>query len=56
MKGVDSIGFLITDPESVNENNFKILLKDIHIESVELNFHCNGKAKEILDILIRIAD
>ncbi len=33
MKGVDSLGFIIADPESVNEKNFKILLKDIHPES-----------------------
>jgi methylmalonyl-CoA mutase len=54
MKGVDSLGFIIADPETVNENNFKTLLKDIHIEIIEINFLCNGKAKEILDVLIKI--
>ena len=53
MKGVDSLGFIITDPETVNQKNFEILLKDIHIESVEINFLCNGKAKEILECLIK---
>jgi len=54
MKGIDSLGFIITDPESVNEKNFRILLKDIHIEIIEINFLCNGKAKEILDLIIKI--
>ena len=53
MKGVDSLGFIISDPESVSEDNFKILLQDIHLESIEINFLSNGKAKEILDILIK---
>ncbi len=55
MKGIDSLGFIITDPESVNEDNFNILLSDIHLESIETNFRSAGKAKEILDILINIA-
>jgi methylmalonyl-CoA mutase len=55
MKGVDSLGFIISDPESVIENNFKVLLRDIHLESIETNFLSNGYAKEILDILIMIA-
>jgi methylmalonyl-CoA mutase len=55
MKGVDSLGFIITDPETVNEKNFEILLRDIHIENIEINFLCNGKAKEILELIIKIA-
>jgi methylmalonyl-CoA mutase len=55
MKGVDSLGFIITDPESVSEDNFTILLKDIHLESIETNFQSAGNAKEILNILIKIA-
>ena len=56
MKGIDSLGFIITVPESVSESNFKILLHDIHIEDIEINFLCNGKAKEILAGIIKIAD
>jgi methylmalonyl-CoA mutase len=56
MKGVDSTGFIIADPESVSEESFKILLRDIHLENIEANFYSNGRAREILDILIRIAD
>ena len=55
MKGVDSLGFIIVDPDTVSEENFKILLEGIHIESIELNFWCNGKAGEILEILNKIA-
>jgi methylmalonyl-CoA mutase len=54
MKGIDSLGFIITDPDSVCEMNFEILLHDIYIENVEINFLCNGKAKEILDIIVKI--
>jgi methylmalonyl-CoA mutase len=55
MKGIDSLGFIITDPESINEERFKILLKDIRLESIETNFSSAGKAKEILNILVNIA-
>lgn len=55
MRGVDSIGFIITDPESVCEKNFELLLKDIHLESIEINFLCNGKAKEIVDLINKLA-
>lgn len=55
MKGVDSLGFIITDPESVSLENFKILLHGIHPESIEINFLSNGKAKEIVKYLIEIA-
>jgi len=54
MKGIDSLGFQINDPESVSKSNFEDLLKDIHIEIIEVNFLCNGKAKEILDIIKEI--
>lgn len=54
MKGIDSLGFIITDPESVSEKSFEILLKDICIENIEINFLSNGRAKEILDLIINI--
>ena len=56
MKGVDSLGFIITDQETVSEHNFKVLLKDIHIEIIEINFLCYGKAKEILDHITKIVN
>lgn len=56
MKGIDSIGFSINDPESVNEKNFETLLQKIHPDNIELNYLCNGKAKEILNIIKKIAE
>jgi methylmalonyl-CoA mutase len=56
MKGVDSLGFIISDPESVSESNFRILLKDIRIDIIEISFLCNGKAKEILGHITKISD
>lgn len=55
MKGVDSVGFIITDPETVSLENFSSLLREIHFELIELNFLCNGKAGEILDIITTIS-
>ena len=50
-KGVTSLGFIIADPESVNLQNFEILLKDLQFENTEINILCNGKALEIIDSL-----
>lgn len=52
MKGIDSLGFIITDPESVNEKNIDLLLERIFLTGVELNFRSDGKAKEIIDLII----
>ena len=51
MKGIDSLGFIIADPESVNEKNFDFLFERIFLEGVELNFLTNGKAKEIIELI-----
>jgi methylmalonyl-CoA mutase len=53
MKGIDSLGFIIVDPESINEKNFDLLLERIFLGGVELNFLSNGKAKEIIDLVIK---
>ncbi len=52
MRGIDSLGFIISDPESINEKNFDLLLERIFLEGVELNFLTNGKAREIIDLII----
>jgi methylmalonyl-CoA mutase len=52
-RGVNSLGFNIYDPESVCEENFKMLLKGICQDKTELNFICNGKAIEIVENLIK---
>ena len=54
-RGIDSLGFMIEDPATVNIENFRILLNDIHLEAIELNILSNGKAKEIVDIIAFIA-
>lgn len=48
MRGVTSLGFIITDPESVTPETVEQLLKGIHLESIELNFSIAGRAKELL--------
>jgi methylmalonyl-CoA mutase len=53
MKGVDSVGFAISDPESVSFRNLEILLNDISPEAVELNFLSNGRAKEIVKFFLQ---
>jgi len=51
MKGVDSLGFIISDPDSITEKNFNTLLKDIEQGAIEINFRSNGKGKEIVDLI-----
>lgn len=52
--GIDSVGFLISDPESISYDNFANLLRDIDPVNTELNFQSNGKAREIVEILSRL--
>ena len=47
-KGVDSLGFIISDPESINTEGFATLLNGINPETTEINFFSNGKAKEVV--------
>lgn len=51
MKGIDSLGFIIEDPESVSEENMSILLEGIDPDGAEINFLSNGKAREIIAAL-----
>jgi methylmalonyl-CoA mutase len=55
-KGVDSLGFILPDPETITEKNLKVLLDGIELEKTEINFLTNGKAREILEIIKGIAD
>jgi methylmalonyl-CoA mutase len=52
MRGIDSLGFIISDPESINEKNIDLLFERIFLEGVELNFLTNGKARELIDLII----
>ncbi len=51
MRGITSLGFIITDPGSVTPETVAKLLKDIHLESIEVNFSVAGRAKELLAAL-----
>jgi methylmalonyl-CoA mutase len=56
MKGIDSLGFIIEDSETINEKNFAVLLEGIVPEGSEINFFSNGKAREIISSLIKISE
>jgi hypothetical protein len=45
MKGIDSLGFSITDPESITAENFTKLLDGIHTDIIELNFCRRAKQR-----------
>ncbi len=55
-RGVDSVGFVIADPESVSDQNLMTLLKKINPNDVEINFLSNGKAREIISLLVEFCD
>jgi len=50
-KGIDSAGFIIGDPSSVNEDNMRKLLEGIDPRSLEMNFLSEGMAREIVACL-----
>ena len=56
MKGIDSIGFYITDPETITRENIGLLLKGISPEDIELNFLSDGKAKELTGFFLEFID
>ncbi|MFH0842090.1 MAG: methylmalonyl-CoA mutase family protein [Bacteroidota bacterium] len=56
MKGIDSPGFYIADPETITRENIALLLKDICPDAVELNFLTDGKAKELTGFLLEYID
>ncbi len=54
MKGVDSIGFEIDNPDSLSPESIGKLLDGIHPESIEINFRSEGKARELLAYFIGV--
>lgn len=50
-KGITSLGFIINDDNDICKNNIEILLKDIDISSVEINFKVEKNYFEIFEIL-----
>jgi len=51
MKGVDSIGHHVTCKENISNKDFEILLKDIQLESIELNIMGASVANPFIDFL-----
>jgi len=51
--GIDSLGFYLADPESINPENLDILLSGISPETTELNFLSDGRAKELVTAFIQ---
>ena len=56
MKGIDSLGFIINDPSTISEKDFALLLDGINPEKSEINFQSNGKAREIIALLIGVSE
>lgn len=52
-RGVDSLGFVIADAESVTEKNMETLLKGIHPDCIETNFSSEGRAMEVLQYFLK---
>jgi methylmalonyl-CoA mutase len=56
MKGVDSLGFIIADPETINDKNLSLLLEGIDPQGSEINFQSNGRAREIISSLVGLSE
>ncbi|MDR2888155.1 MAG: methylmalonyl-CoA mutase family protein [Bacteroidales bacterium] len=54
MKGVDSLGFILPDAGTAGKHDFETLLKDIYLESIEVNFTCAGNHDRAVAILCEI--
>ena len=54
MKGVDSLGFIISNADTISARNLEALLAGIYPESIELNFRSEGKARELVQNLVSI--
>ncbi|MBE0675925.1 MAG: methylmalonyl-CoA mutase small subunit [Bacteroidales bacterium] len=52
MRGVDSLGFIIENADTLSQRNIEVLLGGIYPESIELCFSTTGKARELVQYLI----
>lgn len=52
MRGVDSLGFSISNPDTLSASNIERLLEGIHAGSIEINFSTAGRARELLGYFI----
>jgi methylmalonyl-CoA mutase len=55
-KGVDSLGFILKYPQTVNADNLERLCKGIPLDYIELNLISDANASEILTLLKRILE
>ena len=53
-KGIESIGFILKDPEKVTIENFRLLLQGLNPEVTEINFYPFGKAREIVTLFHQV--
>jgi len=53
-KGIDSLGFVLYADKEYTKGDLDALLKDICLESIELNFVCGCKSVEVLSLLKEI--
>ena len=53
-KGVTSLGFVFKDCRKVTVEELKLLLKDIQLDAVEINFNLACKSKHFFEILLTL--
>jgi len=55
-RGVESLGFKIKYPDTITYENISTLLENISPEKAEINFNSEGKAKEIVKIILKLLE
>ncbi|MBQ7222262.1 MAG: methylmalonyl-CoA mutase small subunit [Bacteroidales bacterium] len=58
MKGVNSVGFILKPKETLSDEQMSVLLKDICLEAVEVNFLgcCPGKSGSLVGSFLKVAE
>lgn len=51
-RGVDSLGFCIEDKELITKENLELLLKDISLTAIEINFSTTHQTKMLLKLFV----
>lgn len=49
MKGVDSLAFVLTEPKELSVTDLAVLLKDIQLDAVEVNFAGNSCSRRVAE-------
>ncbi|MGQ9619555.1 MAG: methylmalonyl-CoA mutase family protein [Bacteroidales bacterium] len=55
-KGVDSLGFIIKNPDAITCSNIENLLEGISYEKTEINFVSEGKGRETVEIILKLLE